>query len=78
MNDKTPVTKKYLDERLEGLKTELHSEIKNDLLEFKDEILSELQKIRDNFDAHQFSHQRINDDLADHDDRLVKLEKPTS
>jgi len=43
----------------------LNSEIK---------ILGELQKIRDDNDAHHFSHMRVNDDLHEHDKRLKKLE----
>ena len=45
-----------------------------DVLEMKVEILGELKDMREEFDTHQFSHIRINDELQEHDGRLKKLE----
>ncbi|KKT66325.1 MAG: hypothetical protein UX25_C0025G0003 [Candidatus Woesebacteria bacterium GW2011_GWC2_45_9] len=48
--------------------------LKKDILEMKVEILGELKDMREEFDAHQFSHVRINDELQEHDTRLKSLE----
>lgn len=48
--------------------------LKKDILEMKVEILGELKELREEFDAHQFSHIRINDELQEHDTRLKSLE----
>ena len=61
------VTKLYLDKRLDKFKEELY--------QIKDEIIGEIKKMREEFNAHQFSHMRINDDISDHEKRLIKLEK---
>jgi hypothetical protein len=47
--------------------------LKKDILEMKVEILGELKDMREEFDAHQFSHIRINDELQEHDTRLKSL-----
>ena len=61
------VTEKYLDKKLKSfkteLKTELKSEIKIELYEIKDEIVGEIKAMREEFDVHQYSHVRINDEL---------------
>ncbi len=46
----------------------------NRILESEVKILGELKDMREDNAAHQFSHKRINDDLQEHDKRLVKLE----
>lgn len=38
-------------------------------------IIKEIKDLREEFDAHQFSHSRINDDLGELDERVSKLEK---
>ena len=48
--------------------------LKKDILEMKVEILGELKDMREEFDAHQFSHVRINYELQEHDTRLKSLE----
>ena len=60
------ITKSYLDKHVGFLKTEL--------LEIKEEILKELRDMREEFDVHQFSHLRINDELIEHGKRIRKLE----
>lgn len=67
------VTKVYLntvlDEKFESFKSELY--------DIKDEIMTELRKNRENDEAHQFSHIRINDELQELDKRVTKLEPHT-
>ena len=77
-NGNDPVTKKYLDKRLNTFKDELKSELKSDLYEIKDEIVGEIKAMRDEFDTHQYSHRRINDDLQAHDERITKVEAVTA
>jgi hypothetical protein len=69
------ITKDYLDKKLGVFKSELKEELKSDLYDIKDEIVGEIKALRDEFDAHQYSHTRINDDLENHEERLTKLEK---
>lgn len=57
----------------EDLKT-LKKDLKSFILESEVKILGELKDMREEFDTHQFSHIRINDDLIEHDERLRKLE----
>lgn len=83
------VTKTYLDKKLDQfgkeLKTELKEEIKedigsfkedmkNELYEIKDEIVGEIKELREEFDAHRFSHDRIDETLEEHNQRIIKLE----
>ena len=74
------VTKDHLDKKLKEfkieLKTELKGELKEDLLEIKDEIVGEIKAMREEFDAHQFSHIRTDETLNDHEGRIANLEKP--
>lgn len=61
--------KKELKEDLYDIKDELKKELKEDLKEelydIKDEIVGEIKSMREDFDTHQFSHQRINDELSE-------------
>lgn len=59
---------------LENVIKELQKGIQEYVLQSEVRVLGELQKLRDDFDAHQYSHVRINDDLVDHDKRLKNLE----
>lgn len=68
------VTKNYLDKKLQTFKVELKDEIKDELYEIKDDIVGEIKAMREEFDTHQFSHTRINDDLQDHEKRIAVLE----
>lgn len=52
----------------------LEKKLENRIVESEVKILGELQKMRDDNVAHQFSHQRINDEIQDHEKRLDKLE----
>ena len=78
------LTKAYLDKKLgqfgkklkDELKTELKRDLKSELLEIKDEIVGEIKDMREEFNTHQYSHIRVNDDLQEHDRRLKKLESP--
>lgn len=68
------VTTTYLDNKLKSFKGELKDEIKNELYEIKDEIVGEIKSMREEFEAHQYSHARINDELSEHDKRMINLE----
>ena len=75
------VTKSYLDKRFKEYDGRLDSrfekfktEFKNELYEIKDEIIGEIKAMREEFDTHQFSHSRLNDEINDHDKRISKLE----
>ena len=70
-----PVTDKYLSQKLKESFKEFGDKLKEDLYQIKDEIMSELKKNRENDEAHQFSHMRINDDIQDLDKRVKTLEK---
>ena len=48
--------------------------VEDRVLESEVKILGELKDMREDSAAHQFSHKRINDELQDHDKRLIKLE----
>ena len=68
------VTKDYLDARLKEFGSSLKNELKNELYEIKDEIVGEIKTMREEFQAHQYSHARINDEIQDHEKRIDKLE----
>ena len=51
-------------------------DLKSKILESEVKILGELKDMREEFDVHQFSHVRINDELPEHDQRLKSLESP--
>ena len=76
------VTKSYLDRKLnastQAVKSYLDGEFKkgfkDELYEIKDEIVGEIKSMREEFNTHQYSHRRINDEIQDHDKRLKKLE----
>lgn len=53
----------------------LKKEVKNDTLTFKDEILTELKAIRENQEAHLGSHQRIEETIEGHEERITTLEQ---
>ena len=50
-------------------------QVKDEIIEMKDEIMSELKSQQENQEVHTYSHSRINDDLDDHETRIRKLEK---
>lgn len=76
------VTKLYLDKKLKSfkdeLKTELRTDLKSDLsgelYKIKDEIVGEIKTMREEFNVHQYSHVRIDEELEDHEKRIVVLE----
>lgn len=74
------VTKDYLNKKLQSfkveLKGELKEELKDDLFQIKDEIVGEIKDMRQEFNAHQFSHARTEETLDNHEKRLSTLEKP--
>jgi chromosome segregation ATPase len=72
------VTKTYLDKKLSSFKTELKDELKSELYEIKDEIVGEIKALREEFDTHQYSHVRINEEIEEHDKRITVLETATS
>ncbi len=53
-------------------------QLKDEIVEIKDEIMGELKSIQENQETHNFSHSRINDELIGHEDRIRKLEKVPS
>lgn len=61
-------------ERLEDKINNAVKEMKDDNLSMKVEILGELQKMREDDAAHKYSHQRVNDDIEELQDRVDKLE----
>lgn len=64
------VTKDDLNKSLEDFRVDFKSE----LYEIKDEIVGEIKAMREEFNTHQYSHRRINDEIQDHEKRLVVLE----
>jgi len=79
------VTKTYLDRRLYKLKKELKNEIgedmedlklafKDEVIGFKDEVLGEIKKLREDDEAHRFSHMRINDELQEYSKQIAQLQ----
>lgn len=60
---------------IHALKSDIQA-LKKDVLEMKVAVIGEIKNMREEFDTHQFSHQRINDELQEHDERLIKLESP--
>lgn len=70
------VTNNYLDKKLQKFKVELKSELKEEFIEIKDEIVGEIKAMREEFDAHQVSHARIENTLEDHEKRLSVLRDP--
>lgn len=72
------VTKTYLDRRLiifgRQLKNELKQELREDLYTIKDEIVGEIKAMREEFDFHHVSHERKDEELHEHDQRIAKLE----
>ena len=47
---------------------------KDQILTAIDSVMGELKTIREESDAHAFSHSRTNDTLLDHETRITKLE----
>lgn len=68
------VTKQYLDKKLGKFKTELKSELSEDLYKIKDEIVGEIKAMREESDVHQYSHTRINEELEDHEKRITQIQ----
>ena len=68
------VTKEYLDKTLDARFTQFKAEFKDELYTIKDEIVGEIKDMREEFEAHQYSHTRIDDTLDDHEKRLTTLE----
>ncbi|MFC1625501.1 hypothetical protein ACFL1Q_00465 [Patescibacteria group bacterium] len=62
---------------LKVLREDIKKEVKSIVLETEVKVLGELKEMREEFDAHQFSHIRINDDLQEHDKRIKTLETST-
>ncbi len=76
-------TKRELQANIEGVRQELRRDISKfnkdisiKILESEERLMKELKDTRENSDAHQFSHMRINDDLQELDTRVRKLEQP--
>lgn len=75
------VTKNYLDRRLTRERVfldqkliELKDEFKNEVVGFKDEVVGEIKKLREDDAAHQYSHARINDELQLHAKQIARLQ----
>ncbi len=64
------VTKEFLSDSLE----KFGSDLKSELLEIKVEIIKEIKDMREEFDTHQYSHVRINDEIQDREKRIKVLE----
>jgi chromosome segregation ATPase len=72
------ITKAYLDKKLKTFKVELKDELssglKTELYQIKDEIVGEIKAMREEFDTHQYSHVRINDELQEHSRQIAQLQ----
>lgn len=72
------ITKAYLDKKLKTFKVELKDELgsglKTELYQIKDEIVGEIKAMREEFDTHQYSHIRINDELQEHGRQIAQLQ----
>jgi len=73
MSKSNYITKDDLNKMLEVFGIDL----KNELFEIKDEIIGEIKAMREEFDTHQYSHRRINDEVQDHEKRLAALKSTT-
>ncbi len=60
--------------RLETKFSSKFNKLEEKISESELKILTELKDMREESDAHQFSHIRINDELQEHGGRLKKLE----
>jgi predicted GNAT family acetyltransferase len=69
-----PVTEEFLDKKLDEKLEANNQEMKTFILESKEQIMGEIKNMREEFDTHQYSHIRINDELQKHDTRLKALE----
>lgn len=56
----------------------LEKGIVGEVLGIKDGIMKELRNWRENDEVHQMTHTRINDDLAELDERVRTLEQKTT
>ena len=61
-------------EHLDNKIDQVEKSLKDEMIEMKLEILTELKDMREEFKVHQFSHVRINDEFQEHDKRLRRLE----
>lgn len=68
------VTREYFDEQLEAFKETILGSVKNELAQLKDDIFGRIDRKEDDDDVHSFSHQRINDELSEHEARLKSVE----
>lgn len=77
------VTKSYLTQTLhafgkkleERITERVEGKVSKRILESEDRIMKELKEMREEFDAHQFSHQRINDEINGHENRITNIEQ---
>lgn len=70
---------KLLDIRVRGIKTSFEDEttlIKEQIVEFKDEVLGEVKAMREELTVALGQYSRHEDQLEKHEHRLSKLEKP--
>ncbi len=51
---------------------------RNDMAEMKDEIVGETKAMREEFTTHQGAHDRQQDTLDGHEERITSLETPTT
>lgn len=58
--------------------SKMGGELKGELYEIKDEIVGEIKSLREEFDAHQYSHVRINKELEEHSEQIEKLQVAVS
>mgnify|MGYP001559159018 FL=1 len=66
---------------MENLKDEVKDEmalLRNDVAGMKDEIVTEVKAMREEFTAHQGAHERQQETLEDHEERIKKVEETTS
>lgn len=61
-----------------GIRQELKQsigELRNLMIEFKDEILGEVKAMREEFTAHQGAHERQQETFESHEKRIKKIEE---
>ena len=66
---------------MENLKNEVKDEtalLRNDIAGMKDEIITEVKAVREELTAHQGAHERQQETLEEHEERIKKVEETTS
>lgn len=68
------VTKSDLKSEFKRFEKRFEKTIKSYIIESEVKIMGEIKNMREEFDVHQYSHARINDEIQDHEERIKNLE----